>query len=63
MNEFKRGDLVIMNNRVFRVRAVTTGKEGRHIPEGFLIDKDSTYHNPKLCRAYKGALSALEGVL
>lgn len=63
MDEFKRGDLVIMNNRVFRVQLVTNGTQGRHIPEGFLADKDMTYHNPKFCSPYKGAVSVLEGIL
>ena len=63
MSEFKSGDLVIMNNRVFRVQFVTTGNEGRYVPAGFLVDKDMTYHNPKFCSLYKGAVSVLEGVL
>jgi len=59
---FKLGDLVIINNRVFRVEYISTNKFS-HIPDGFLREKSGAYHNPKFCRRYEGAESVLEGIL
>lgn len=62
MDYFKVGDLVIMNNRVFRVEYIANGKFRPQIPEGFLRERNGTYHNPKFCRLYHGAESVLEGI-
>jgi len=35
VEDFKLGDLVIINNKVFRVEYISTGKFS-HIPEGIL---------------------------
>lgn len=58
---FKVGDYakVIEENRVFKVCGFT-GPESRVIPEGWLIDEDGFYVNPKFCKPYTGATSVLQ---
>jgi len=44
-------------NRVFKVLGLTGGR--RVIPDNWLIGKDGIPVNPKYCKPYNGALSAI----
>ena len=53
------GDYVknTVDGRVFKVVGFAGGN--KHIPDGFYIDRNGTYANPRFCVKYEGALSAI----
>ena len=62
MAKFKKGDIAVTSlERVFKVTGLTKGLY--KIPDGFLIDQNGGFVNPKYCRKYDGALSAVEHLL
>lgn len=55
---YKKGDYIVVHeSRVFRLCGFTEGHS--FIPDGWLIDQDHGYVNPKHCRKYNGAVSAI----
>jgi hypothetical protein len=42
-------------NRVFKVCGFS--KNHKYIPDGWLIEQDGSYVNPKFCSKYDGAIS------
>jgi len=57
--KFKKGDLVKHEdlNWVFRVAGITTGKD--FTPDGWLISNSGEMINPRGCKKYEGAESAI----
>ncbi len=62
MTDFKVGDYVKIDQRVFKVSSISKGLS--HIPDGFLNDGADEYRwvNPKFCEPYKGATSVINSV-
>lgn len=57
--EFKIGDKLVVNeHRVITVTGFTYGHLA--VPNGWPLDEDGSAVNPKFCRKYSGALSALK---
>lgn len=63
MSDIAIGDYVkvIDENRVFKLEGLTSGL--KHIPDGWFIEADGCYVNPKFCKKYEGAKSVFEAVL
>lgn len=62
IDKIEAGDFVKIpsQNRVFQVKALTSGE--RFTPDGWFIDDDGHFINPRYCEKYKGATSVLGGV-
>lgn len=57
MSEFRRGDIVISENRAYKVCGFT--KDRLLIPDGWPVTEAGTAINPKFCELYSGAKSVL----
>ena len=44
-------------DRIFKVYGFSYGHD--FIPDGWLVDKDGGFTNPKFCTKYNGAISAI----
>lgn len=61
MSDFVPGDIIVCGEGVHIVLSIT--KEGIFTPDGFLVIESGSRLNPKFCRKYTGAISAIEHLL